>query len=145
MMRPAFFVLVVAACAFILAPSVSRAVTVEVFPGNGTLQSCDHGGPRGRARLTLHPGVYNGAVVVRNGSRSRCLHTASNDGGCLIDAQCAAAIAFDASPPTKVNLENVEEEDSRCHRRAARDRPRHLDRHPHRRQEHRQAVSGSRS
>jgi hypothetical protein len=101
-MRPAFFVLVVAACAFILAPSVSRAVTVEVFPGNGTLQAAITAAPEG-ARLTLHPGVYNGAVVVPKRLTIECLHTASNDGGCLIDAQCAAAIAFDVAAD-KVNL-----------------------------------------
>ena len=84
----------VAASTIALMPRDALAGTVEVFPGNGTLQAAINAAPEG-SRLTLHPGVFNGAVVATKRVTIECLHDASNDGGCLIDAQCAAPIALD--------------------------------------------------
>lgn len=78
------------------------AATVEVFPGNGTLQAAINAASEG-SRLTMHPGTYNGAVVVSKRLTIECLHTEPNDGGCLIDAQCLAPIAVDIAAD-KVNL-----------------------------------------
>ncbi len=82
------------ACGIALTTADADAGTIEILPGNGTLQNGINVAAEGD-RLLMNPGVYLGAVVVNKRLTIECLHTAPNDGGCLIDAQCAAPIAVD--------------------------------------------------
>ena len=83
-----------AACCLALMPLPAGAGTIEVMPGNGTLQNGIDTANAGD-KLLMNPGVYLGAVVVEKRITIECMHTAPNDGGCLIDAQCSAPIALD--------------------------------------------------